>query len=401
MTVFLRLLVGLLAWSSVSAAGLPAARDRFDASLRQLGADLTIPGIAYAVVSDGKIVSTGQMNVDANSPPLAIDTPLRFASVTKALTAVALMRAVDRGALSLDDSASKWLPELSARPEISVRHLAAHVSEGTPGAEFVYATGRYAKLGPILTKALKTASFEEVLRQEIMVPAKMTWRDSPDLGAHAGFVSTVSDMALFAQALQQGQLIKPKHFEEMTTPFKSRGSSLPVGVGFFSQQLGGERVVWSFGQDDPDHSSALLLMLPKRKLSLVLLANTDELSNPFRLLMGDVRYSPFATAFLDAYAAEAGKAIGERERLIQATLVSIWKQDGEKATTQFRQLVRYGEPRRDDFAPHFIASLLGDAESAAFTEKLDGSVMAAHPANRWALLMSAGINSTLGPMALT
>lgn len=36
--------------------------------------------------------------------------------------------------------------------EITVRHLAAHVSEGTPGTEHVYATQRYAKHGPILTK---------------------------------------------------------------------------------------------------------------------------------------------------------------------------------------------------------------------------------------------------------
>jgi len=393
----MRLLAGLLACSLASAAELPAARDKFEASLRQLGAELTIPGIAYAVISNGKVVSTGQVNADGSAAPMTIDTPLRFASVTKALTAVALMRAVERGALSLDDSVSKWLPEFSARPEITVRHLAAHVSEGTPGAEYVYATGRYAKLGPILTKAFKAGSFEEVLRKEVLAPAKMTWRDSPDLGAHAGFVSTVSEMSLFAQALQQGRLIKAKHFDEMTTPFKSTGgAALPVGVGFFSRELGGERVVWSFGQDDPDHSSALLLLLPKRKLSLVLLANTDELSNPFRMLMGDLRYSPFATAFLDAYAAEIGKAVGERERLVQSTLVSIWKEDGETATRQFRQLPRFGEPRPDDFAPHFIASLLGDPESAAFTRKLDDTVVAAHPANRWALLMSGGINSTAG-----
>jgi CubicO group peptidase (beta-lactamase class C family) len=387
-------IVWVLAGSSVVSAQAPV---RFEASLRHLGADLSIPGIAYAVVSDGRVVSTGHVSADANTAPLTIDTPLRFASVTKALTAVALMRAVDRGALSLDDSASKWLPEFNAQPEITVRHLAAHVSEGAPGAEYVYATGRYAKLGSILTRALKSTSFEEVLRTEILAPAKMTWRDSPDLGAHAGFVSSVSDMALFAQALQQGRLVTRKRFDEMISPFKSSGGAvLPVGVGFFSQQLGSERVVWSFGQDDPDHSSALLLMVPGRKLALVLLANTDELSNPFRLLMGDVRYSPFATAFLDTFAAEAGKAIGERERLVQAMLVSVWREDGEKATTQMRQLPRFGEPRPDDFAPHFIASLLDDRESADYTSRLDTAVVTAHPANRWALLMSGGINSTLG-----
>lgn len=379
-------------------AGAASARqhEKFSASLEALGRELSIPGMAFSVIHEGRVVSSGQLNPDPESAPLTIETPLRFASVTKALTAVALMRAVDRGALALDDSASKWLPEFADRPDITVRHLAAHVSEGTPGTEYVYATQRYAKLGPILVKASKANSLEELLRKEIVDPLRMRWHDSPDLGAHAGFVSSVKDMALFAGALQTNRLLSPRQFDQMTAPYKSGVGRSQAGVGFFAQQIGGERVVWSFGQDDPDHSSALLLMLPKRRLALVLLANTDELSNPFRLLMGDVRYSPFATAFLDAYAADVAMGVAERERLAQAALIALWTEDRDKATEQFRRLAKLGPPRGDDLVPHFIATMLGDAESRDFAESLDGSVVASHPANRWALLMSGGINERLG-----
>jgi CubicO group peptidase (beta-lactamase class C family) len=397
--VFASLTVALVLLCATTSAAPTAQSEQFSASLQTLARELTIPGMAFAVVRDGQVISTGQLNPDTASAALTLDTPLRFASVTKTLTAVALMRAVNRGALSLDDSVAKWLPEFADRPQITVRHLAAHVSEGTPGTEYVYATQRYAKLGPILVKALKAKSFEDVLRAEILDPLHMSWRDSPDLGAHAGFVSTVTDMARFVQALQQHTLLSERGFKQMTTAYKCSTGALPVGVGFFAQEIGGERVVWSFGQDDPDYSSALMLMLPKRKLALIMLANTDELSNPFRLLMGDVRYSPFATAFLDAYAADIARGITDRERLAQSALIAISKQDRDRATLEFRRFTKSGAPRRDDVVPHFLATMLGDSDSREFSEGLDRAVVAAHPTNRWVLLMSGGLNDQLGHKA--
>jgi CubicO group peptidase (beta-lactamase class C family) len=385
---------------AATAAGPDAApgaaqEKQFAASLQTLSRALTIPGVAFAVIRDGEVVSQGQVNANPDAAALTLDTPLRFASVTKALTAVALMRAVDRGALSLDDSAAQWLPEFADRPQITVRQLAAHVSEGTPGTEYVYATQRYAKLAFILEKATKTG-FEELLRKEILTPLRMSWHDSPDLGAHAGLVTTVKDMTLFVQALQRNTLLSQRRFDEMVAPYQVKAGPAPVGVGFFTQQIGNARVVWSFGQDDPDHSSALVLMLPKRKLALVMLANTDELSNPFRLLMGDVRYSPFATAFLDAYAPEITKGITERERTAQGTLIAIWNQEQDKATEQFRRFKTLGTPRSDDLVPHFMATMVGDTESREFMESLDRTVVAAHPGNRWVMLMSGGLNERLG-----
>ena len=391
------LTIAVPAHAADKAVKLADARADFETRLAERARQLTIPGIAYAVVRDGQVAITGTLSI-ASAGNIDIGTPLRFASVTKAFTAVLLMRAVEAGKVSLDDSVAKWLPEFGDRPEIKVRHLAAHVSEGIPGTEYVYGTARYARLGDILAKAWGTPSYEAALRREVIERAGLTWHDSPDLGAHAALVSTVSDVARFAATLQTHKLISKKSFDAMTSPFVSpEGQAMPVGIGFFSQQIGGERVVWSFGQDDPDYSSALLLMVPSRKLALVMLANTDELSNPFRLLMGNIRTSPFAAAFLDSFTPDLARDIGPRDREITEMLASVSNMEAEAVTRRFTGLAtRDPLPRADDFALHFIAGMLTPQLPHEYCDALDTKVVSAHPRNRWALLMSGGIQTALG-----
>lgn len=374
-----------------------AANAQFETDVRTLADALTIPSVAYAVVQNGEIIAQGEISTGGGEA-VTIETPLRFASVTKAVTAVALMRAVERGRIALDDSASAWLPQFTDRPDITLRQLAAHVSEGAPGTEYVYGTNRYAMLGPILTNVLGAESFAALLRREVLAPAGMQWRDSPHLGAHAGLISTVADMALLVGALQRGELLSEQSFDSMIAPYRdANAETLPVGVGWFSQVVGGERIAWSFGQDDPDHSSALIMLLPDRDLGLVMLANTDELSNPFRLLMGNVRTSPFAVAFLDAFASELGADVSARERLINQALVAAWREDREQARVHLGAIAAL-EPRPsgNDFALHYlVANEIGD-EAPEFAAEVDRAVVDAHPANRWALLMSASINARQG-----
>lgn len=375
----------------------------FRERVQQRAEQLTIPGIAYAVVRNGRIETWGRIR-SGDGPAITADTEMRWASVTKAFTAVLLMRAVEQKRLSLDDSASRWLPEFKDRPGITVRHLAAHVSEGEPGEEFVYGTSRYARLGDILRQVFGTSSFEAALRREVIDKSTMAWYPSPELGAHAALVSTVMDVGRFVEALQKHTLISRKTFDLMTTPFVSKnGVTQPVGVGFFSQDIGGERVVWSFGQDDPEYGSALLLMIPKRRLALVLLANTDELSNPFRLLMGNIRTSPFATAFLDAYAPDLAKDIDARDRDIADMLALLVAGDAPGVVSRFNALAdRDAVTRANDFGLQFIAAMLAPQLPRGFVESVDANVIAAHARNRWALLLSGGIQSALGnaPLAL-
>ena len=50
----------------------------------------------------------------------------------------------------------------------------------------------------------------------------------------------------------------------------------------------------------------------------------------------------------------------------------------------------------DDFALHFLAGMMASELPRAYCVKLDEVVVGAHPRNRWALLMSGGINTQLG-----
>ena len=62
--------------------------------------------------------------------PVDADSIFLLASITKPVTACALMILVDRGLISLDDPAAYYLPEFTGghRPAIKVRHLLSHVS---------------------------------------------------------------------------------------------------------------------------------------------------------------------------------------------------------------------------------------------------------------------------------
>ena len=59
--------------------------------------------------------------------------PLRIASMTKPVTAVAVLMMQDEGTLSIDDPVSKYIPEFGANG-VTLRHMLTHTS-GMGGGE--------------------------------------------------------------------------------------------------------------------------------------------------------------------------------------------------------------------------------------------------------------------------
>src|SRR5215208_4696496 len=99
-----------------------------------------IPGAAWGVIIDGKLVHVGVTGFRdlATKSPVDSSSVFRIASMTKSFTAIAILRLRDEGKLSLDDLAEKYVPELanlkyptSDSPKITIRHLLSH-SEGFP-----------------------------------------------------------------------------------------------------------------------------------------------------------------------------------------------------------------------------------------------------------------------------
>jgi len=244
---------------------------------------------------------------------------------------------VEEGRLDLDATASRFGVALPGPGRISVRHLLSHTSEGVPGRTYRYNGARFAELDKVIAD-VTGQSFARAVAARVLDPIGL--RDTaptPDaagscaeagrdparfarrlargygsdgvtpvaypsyFGTAAGLVSTARDMARFSLALDAGRLLQPETWRLAVEPARTaEGARLPYGLGWFVQERGGVPLIWHYGLWTG--ISSLIVKVPTRDLTLVLLANSDGLSAPFDLGRGDLLRSPFALAFLDAFA---------------------------------------------------------------------------------------------------
>jgi CubicO group peptidase (beta-lactamase class C family) len=106
-------------------------------------------------------------------------------------------------------------------------------------------------------------------------------------------ISTARDLAQFDMALGDGVLLSPSTLSAAWTPAPGRVN----GMGWFAQSYAGQRVVWQFGIV-PDAYSSLVVKLPSRRLTMILLANSDHLTSALNPQAPDVTQSVFARTFL-------------------------------------------------------------------------------------------------------
>lgn len=101
----------------------------------RFGREAPVPGLAYAVVKDGRIHFMGTAGVQTiGGADVTEDTRFRIASMSKAFTALAILKLRDDGKLALDDLAEKHIPQMrgwkyptSDSPRIRIRDLLQHV----------------------------------------------------------------------------------------------------------------------------------------------------------------------------------------------------------------------------------------------------------------------------------
>lgn len=180
------------------------------------------PHAAVGVARAGKVLAT-------RGP---VERPFPLASVTKLLTALTVLVAVEEGTLGLDDPAG---PEGS-----TVRHLLAHASGlGPDGARIappekrrIYSNAGFDLLGDLLAQRagmpFPAYATEAVLRPLGMGGTRMA--GSPASGAD----STVADLLALGRELLAPRLVSPKTVAEATVPaFPGLGGVLP---GFGRQE---------------------------------------------------------------------------------------------------------------------------------------------------------------------
>jgi CubicO group peptidase (beta-lactamase class C family) len=116
-----------------------------------------------------------------------------------------------------------------------------------------------------------------------------------------GLVTTVRDLATFDVELRKGKIIREDTLTAAwTSPLGRGGQPLPHGMGWFVQTFNGEPIVWQFGVS-AGAGSSLMVTLPSKGLTFILLANSDRLVRPLPLSEGDVTVSPFARVFFNLF----------------------------------------------------------------------------------------------------
>jgi D-alanyl-D-alanine carboxypeptidase len=109
----------------------PVLADRVDDIISEEMSAQHIPGLALAVMSDGKLVrfsGYGESNIEGRTPVTA-KTVFAIASISKQFLAAGIMVLVQDGKISLDDSVQRFLPDAPVEwREITIRELLSHTS---------------------------------------------------------------------------------------------------------------------------------------------------------------------------------------------------------------------------------------------------------------------------------
>ena len=307
-----------------------------------------IPGMSAAVVFDESIVwerGFGYQNL-ASRIPATPDTPYLVGDMTGAVAAVLLLECVEQRRVGLDEPFERY-GLTSPEPDATLRRLLSHEAPAGAKDPFEYNPDRFAQLTPLMEwcapqpyrKSVSHRILNRLAMQDsvpgtdlqnpdlplpdglydpdeldryrrvldrIAVPYKVSGRNRAEradlpiisMTAAAGLVSTVRDLARLDAALDADVLLQQETLDVAWNPATSAGGTpLPMGLGWFVQSYRGERVVWHFGYV-PGAYSSLMLKMPGRHLTFILLANSDGLSAPFQLSQGDVTRSLFAALFL-------------------------------------------------------------------------------------------------------
>ena len=327
----------------VSAAGVRAqgVQGVFEQYLESFRRQAGIPGLSAAIVHNGRIVwekGFGYRDVE-RSIAASPDTPYPIGGITEAFTSALLLRCMEEGELSLDDPLGNWTSRADAGA--TVRQALSHTS----GRDFRFDPGRFQLLTPVVDgctgQPYRQALADRILDvlgmqrsipgQDLESPERTVsemfagtslnryadvTRDvavayrvdrggnaSPSrpgpvtIDAGSGLISTVRDLARFDAALDDRILLRAGTLD---LAFSSPGASTPFGLGWFVQDYKGNKLVWQFGEIKDAYSS-LMIKVPNRGLTLILLANSDGLTATFPMSSGDVTASLFARLFLSVY----------------------------------------------------------------------------------------------------
>ncbi|NWK95469.1 penicillin-binding protein [Sphingobium lactosutens] len=191
---------------------IAAAMPEIDRLFADFQVDSHTQGLVYGIVANGRLVHVKGLGVQdlVQKRPVTPDSLFRIASMTKAFTALSILKLREDGKLSLDDLAEKYVPEMRGwtyptkdSPHIRIRDLLTHsagfvddnpwgdrqtpmpqdefsriLAQGVPfstapGSRYEYSNFGYALLGRIIAH-VSGMSYRAYVERSLLAPLGMT-----------------------------------------------------------------------------------------------------------------------------------------------------------------------------------------------------------------------------------
>jgi CubicO group peptidase (beta-lactamase class C family) len=324
--------------AKVAASPYAAAQENADRQAKEwLGRG--IPGLALAVALDGKIVySEGFGYADLEERvPVWPTTKFRIGSVSKPLTATALMQLVEAGKVDLDSPVQKYVPSFPDKGAvITVRMVAGHlggirhyqgdefhiqrhyanVLEGLkifendplvapPGTKFSYSSYGYNLLSAVVESAAGE-DFLAYMQQRVFAPLGLVhttadqntqiveqrsrfyelpkdgavenapYVDNSYKWAGGGFLSTAEDLVHFGSALLQPGFLKQETLRSMFASQKKKsGEQTGYGIGWAVHKSKSGKLIYEHSGGSVGGTSQLILY-PETHLVVAMVNNLSN-----------------------------------------------------------------------------------------------------------------------------
>lgn len=346
MALFAVTLIGRAAVAQTGATSAPAAtadayagaREAADKQAREWLAR-GIPGLSLAVMVDGKLVyseSFGYADLEERVPAWPT-TKFRIGSISKPMTAVALMKLVEAGKIDLDAPVQKYVPSFPDKgAKITVRMIAGHLggirhykgdemmasqhyasmTEGLkifendplvspPGTKFNYSTYGFNLLGAVIESA-SGQDFPSYMEQQVFGPMGLVhttadenakiieqrsrfYEKAKDGGpenapyvdnsykwAGGGFISTAEDLVKFGNGILQPGILKAESLRTMLTSQKTAsGEETGYGIGWGVRKSKSGKPVWEHAGGSVGGTSQLIVY-PETRLVIAMANNFSD-----------------------------------------------------------------------------------------------------------------------------
>ncbi len=364
-----------LAKAPARRTAIPVTKNGFAQSLklfdefvaRQMANEQT-PGVTVGFMKDDFVWVKGYGYSDLeNKVPAKAESAYRLASVTKSMTAVAILQLVEKGKINLDAEVQTYVPYFPKKPwPVTVRQVLGHLGGishyknaeqelhiktpkstresiaifenfdlvAEPGTRYNYSSYGYNLLGAVIESA-SGMPYGEYMRKNVWQPAGMndTRMDDPlevipnrvrgyqlidgkirnsefiDISsrfAAGGTRSTVPDLLKYAKAMMDGKLISNSSMELMSTSMATKAGRLTdYAMGWETTPFNGRyMLIHSGGQQE---TRTLLYLMPARRMAFAAAINFEN-GNPGAYVERLFQLITGAPVTLDPYSADKLRA---------------------------------------------------------------------------------------------